>query len=319
MNHADIIHQACVALTGYAPPLHAILSKVGKFVRFSTNGKPDDKSGSLKVWSVGNHYVFVVKDHRMGLTRKGTTQTKENQQLLTPAERYQLREKRAALERKAQARVQHKRRMLSAMVKPFWAGCAKPDEWTRPHPYLSKKHVPALNVRRYISHKRDVLILPMVNLLSGQVESLYLIYPNGFKRPLKGTQFKGLCMAIGRDLVAAPVLWLVEGYATGLSLHISTGEPVIVAFAASNLEAVAGAVVKRYPTAKLKLCCDDDRQTAQKIGRNIGLDYGLRVQQKYPQLALYKPIFPVGCPEGLSDINDLLNWQRQQQNNKGAV
>lgn len=319
MNHADIIHQACVDLTGYAPPLHAILSKVGKFVRFSTNGKPDDKSGSLKVWSVGEHYVFVVKDHRMGLTRKGTTQTKENQQLLTPAERYQLREKRAALERKVQARAQRKRRMLSAMVKPFWAMCTKPDEWVKPHPYLSKKQVPALNVRRYTSHKRDVLVLPMVNLLSGQVESLYLIYPNAFKRPLKGTQFKGLCMAIGRDLVTAPVLWLVEGYATGLSLHISTGEPVIVAFAASNLEAVAGAVVKRYPTAKLKLCCDDDRQTAQKIGRNIGLDYGLRVQQKYPQLALYKPIFPVGCPEGLSDINDLLNWQRQQQNNKGAV
>ena len=99
MTHTDIIHQACVDLTGYAPPLHTILSKVGKFIRFSTNGKPDDKSGSLKVFEAGGHYVYVVKDHRTGLTRKGTTQSKDSQQLLTPEERHKLRLQRMELER----------------------------------------------------------------------------------------------------------------------------------------------------------------------------------------------------------------------------
>lgn len=316
-DHAVIIQQACLNLTGYAPPLHTVLSKLGRFIRFSTNGRSDDKSGSLKVFDAGGHYVYIVKDHRTGLTRKGTTQTKEDK-LLTPQERHKLRLQRVELERKAIARAARKRRMLSAMVRYIWAACVKPADWTKPHAYLSKKHVPALNVRRYTSPKRDVLVLPMVNLWSGQLESLYLIYPNGFKRPLKGTQFKGLCMAIGSNLAAASVIWLVEGYATGLSLHNSTGEPVVVAFAASNLEAVAGALVSRYPTAKVKLCCDDDRKTAQKIGRNVGIDYGLKVQQKYPQFALYKPLFPAGCPDGLSDINDLVNWQRQQTT-KGAL
>ncbi len=316
-DHAVIIQQACFNLTGYAPPLHTVLSKLGRFIRFSTNGRSDDKSGSLKVFDAGGHYVYIVKDHRTGLTRKGTTQTKEDK-LLTPQERHKLRLQRVELERKAIARAARKRRMLSAMVRYIWAACVKPADWTKPHAYLSKKHVPALNVRRYTSPKRDVLVLPMVNLWSGQLESLYLIYPNGFKRPLKGTQFKGLCMAIGSNLAAASVIWLVEGYATGLSLHNSTGEPVVVAFAASNLEAVAGALVSRYPTAKVKLCCDDDRKTAQKIGRNVGIDYGLKVQQKYPQFALYKPLFPAGCPDGLSDINDLVNWQRQQTT-KGAL
>lgn len=316
-DHAVIIQQACFNLTGYAPPLHTVLSKLGRFIRFSTNGRSDDKSGSLKVFDAGGHYVYIVKDHRTGLTRKGTTQTKEDK-LLTPQERHKLRLQRVELERKATARAARKRRMLSAMVKYIWAACVKPADWTKPHAYLSKKHVPALNVRRYTSPKRDVLVLPMVNLWSGQLESLYLIYPNSFKRPLKGTQFKGLCMAIGSNLAAASVIWLVEGYATGLSLHNSTGEPVVVAFAASNLEAVAGALVSRYPTAKVKLCCDDDRKTAQKIGRNVGIDYGLKVQQKYPQFALYKPLFPAGCPDGLSDINDLVNWQRQQTT-KGAL
>ena len=316
-DHAVIIQQACFNLTGYAPPLHTVLSKLGRFIRFSTNGRSDDNSGSLNVFDEGGHYVYIVKDHRTGLTRKGTTQTKEDK-LLTPQERHKLRLQRVELERKAIARAARKRRMLSAMVRYIWAACVKPADWTKPHAYLSKKHVPALNVRRYTSPKRDVLVLPMVNLWSGQLESLYLIYPNGFKRPLKGTQFKGLCMAIGSNLAAASVIWLVEGYATGLSLHNSTGEPVVVAFAASNLEAVAGALVSRYPTAKVKLCCDDDRKTAQKIGRNVGIDYGLKVQQKYPQFALYKPLFPAGCPDGLSDINDLVNWQRQQTT-KGAL
>jgi putative DNA primase/helicase len=321
LNHTTLIQQACLSFLGTAPSESQTLSKIGQWLRFSLTGKRSDKSGALKVHAVDGGYVYVIRNHRTGQTIKGNTveRTQAHDPKTWRALRQQYETKQRALALQAQIQQDRKRRMLSAMVKPFWAGCAKPDEWTRPHPYLSKKQVPALNVRRYISHKRDVLVLPMVNLLSGQLESLYLIYPKGFKRPLKGTQFKGLCMAIGRDLVTAPVLWLVEGYATGLSLHISTGEPVIVAFAASNLEAVAGAVVKRYPTAKLKLCCDDDRQTAQKIGRNVGVDYGLKVQQRYPQLALYKPIFPVGCPDGLSDVNDLVNWQRQQQNDKGAV
>ena len=316
MNHADIIHQACADMTGHAPPLHAILSKVGKFVRFSTNGKPDDKSGSLKVWSAGNHYVFVVKDHRTGLTRKGTTQSKENQQLLTPAERYQLRMQRAEMERKAQARAQRKRRMLAGMAKRLWATASKPESWTTLHPYIKKKGIQPLNVRRFTSHKRDVLVLPMVNVITGKIESLYLIYANGFKRPLKGTQFSGLCMAVGGELRSSPVLWLAEGWATAISLHMEVKQPVVVAFSAGNLEPVAQRLRERFPTACIKLCADDDRATQQRTGKNAGIDYAKRLQQRYPEIALYKPIFPTDAPEGLSDVNDLVNWQRKHGGGK---
>ena len=319
-DHAVIIQQACLALAGTCPSESQILSKLGKWLRFSLTGKRSDTSGALKVHAVDGGYVYLIRNHRTGETIKGTTVNRKTD--LNPQTWGELRRQYAKqqrdLDQQATTRQARKRRMLSAMVKYIWAACVKPADWTKPHAYLSKKHVPALNVRRYTSPKRDVLVLPMVNLWSGQLESLYLIYPNGFKRPLKGTQFKGLCMAIGSNLAAASVIWLVEGYATGLSLHNSTGEPVVVAFAASNLEAVAGALVSRYPTAKVKLCCDDDRKTAQKIGRNVGIDYGLKVQQKYPQFALYKPLFPAGCPDGLSDINDLVNWQRQQTT-KGAL
>ena len=316
MTHTDIIHQACVDLTGYAPPLHTILSKVGKFIRFSTNGKPDDKSGSLKVFDAGGHYVYVVKDHRTGLTRKGTTQSKENQQLLTPEERHKLRLQRAALERKAQARVQRKRRMLAAMAKRLWATATKPDTWKTPHPYIKKKGIQPLNVRRFTSHKRDVLVLPMVNLITGKIESLYLIYANGFKRPLKGTQFNGLCMAVGGELRSSSTLWLAEGWATAISLHSEVKQPVVVAFSAGNLEPVAQRLRERFPTATLKLCADDDRATQQRTGKNAGIEYAKRLQSRYPEIALYKPIFPTDAPEGLSDVNDLVNWQRKHGGGK---
>lgn len=316
MTHTDIIHRACLEVTGYAPPLHTILSKVGKFIRFSTNGKPDDKSGSLKVFEAGGHYVYVVKDHRTGLTRKGTTQSKDNQQLLTPEERHQLRAKRAALERKAQARVQRKRRMLAAMAKRLWATATKPDTWKTPHPYIKKKGIQPLNVRRFTSHKRDVLVLPMVNLITGKIESLYLIYPNGFKRPLKGTQFNGLCMAVGGELRSSSTLWLAEGWATAISLHSEVKQPVVVAFSAGNLEPVAERLRQRYPTATIKLCADDDRATQQRTGKNAGIEYAKRLQSRYPEIALYKPIFPPDAPHGLSDVNDLVNWQRKHGGGK---
>ncbi|OQX03955.1 MAG: hypothetical protein BWK73_37770 [Thiothrix lacustris] len=312
MLPATIIREACISATGYAPDEHLILSKLGRWLRFSTTGKPADKSGGLKVHDVGDCYVYLITNHRDGLSVKGTTRT-SNTQIMTPEEKHKAQQQRRMLEQQQREQSARKRRMLSAMVKRIWKTAKKPQEWGNPHPYLTKKgDLPALNIRRYTSHKRDVLLLPMVDLTTGKLESLYLIYPNKFKRPLKGTQSKGLCMAIGRDLDKSAVLWLAEGYATGLSLHLEVNQPVIVCFSAGNLQPVTDKLVQRYPAAELKLCADDDRATLAKTGKNPGIEYAVKLQRRYPTIALYKPLFPPGSPEGLSDINDLINWQRNQ-------
>lgn len=312
-SHTQLIMQNCIDVTGSAPPEHKVMSRVEKWLRFSV---PDDKgrskSGALKVYDKGTHYVYTIKNHRTGITKNGTTRSGKCS-LMTPEEKAAAQRQRAEVERQQAEQSARKHRMLTPMARRIWASCIKPETWTTPHPYITRKQVEPLNVRRSQSHKRDVLVLPMIDPLQG-LRSLYLIYPNGFKRPLKGTQFSGLCMAIGHDLSKARRVWCVEGWATGVSLAEVTGDHVVIAFAAGNLQPVIDKLVIKYPNAELRLCADDDRatQAKHKDKRNPGLDYAKKVQEKHPQISLYKPIFPPDAPQGLSDVNDLLNWQRKQ-------
>ena len=314
----DLIEKACIDATGAAPARHLILSKPDKWIRFSNTGKPKDKNCALKVIDKGDCLVYIIKDHRSGITKTGSTRSGKRA-LMTPEEKAAAHRQRVEYERQKAEQAARKHRMLSSMAKRLWSRCIKPEDWTKPHPYIVKKQIRPLNIRRYISHKRDVLVLPMIDPLSG-IKSLYLIYPDGFKRPLKGSQPNGLCMAIGQDLLKSERIWLVEGWATGASLHDLTGDAVVVAFTAGTLAAVMDKLVVKYPNAEHKLCADDDRETALKPhmkGKNPGIVAAEAVQKRHPQIALYKPLFPPDAPEGLSDVNDLVLYTNRQ-NQKGV-
>ncbi|MEZ5534396.1 MAG: toprim domain-containing protein [Thiolinea sp.] len=306
----DLIEKSCIDATGAAPPRHLILSKVGRWLRYSSTGKAKDKSCALKVIDKGDCYVFIIKDHRTGTTKTGSTRTGKRA-LMTAEEKAAAQRQRVEHERQRAERSARKHRMLSAAARRIWHKCLRPEQWEKPHPYLLKKQVPALNIRRFISHKRDVLVLPMINPYQG-IMSLYLIDERGFKRPLKGSQTSGLCMAIGEDLSAVNRIWIAEGYATGVSLCQLTGDVVVVAFTAGNLLKVTEIIMQKYPAVEVKLCADDDRATAEKIGKNPGIEYAKAVQQRHPQIALYKPLFPPDAPQGLSDVNDLVMYERQR-------
>ena len=310
----DLIEKACIDAAGAAPARHLILSKPERFLRFSNTGKPKDKNCALKIIHKVDCIVFIIVDHRSGITKTGSTRTGK-QALLTPEERAAAQRQRQEYERQKAEQSARKHRMLSAAARRVWPVCLRTDKWPDDFPYVEKKGITPWGARRYISHKKDVLVLPMVDPFKG-IMSLYQIDKSGFKRPLKGSQMNGLCMAIGSDLNTAKVIWCVEGWATACSLHELTGESVVVAFTAGNLGAVMDKLVQKYPDAELKLCADDDAATAAKKhmnGKNPGLFYAKQVQKKHPQIALYKPLFPPDAPEGLSDVNDLVLYERSLQ------
>lgn len=58
--------------------------------------------------------------------------------------------------------------------------------------------------------------------------------------------------------IPTTVLLIAEGYATGATLHEATGLPCVIAFDAGNLEPVARAIKKHYPTTHILICADDD-------------------------------------------------------------
>ncbi len=100
------------------------------------------------------------------------------------------------------------------------------------------------------------LLLPLHNA-GGEVVNVQLINANSDKRMLAGGQVKAACHTLSGPDNA--VIWLTEGYATGLTVHRLTGETVCVALSANNLAAVAEQLRSHYPDARLLLAADNDR------------------------------------------------------------
>ncbi|WP_224653189.1 primase-helicase zinc-binding domain-containing protein [Pectobacterium versatile] len=90
----------------------------------------------------------------------------------------------------------------------------------------------------------------------GEVVNLQLINAQGDKRTLKGGQVKGTFHAFSGKQTS--VIWLAEGYATGLTLHQLTGDMVYVALSANNLPSLARELKTRHPAVTLLIAADRD-------------------------------------------------------------
>ncbi|MNG57896.1 DNA primase TraC [compost metagenome] len=106
-----------------------------------------------------------------------------------------------------------------------------------------------------ITYQPGDLLLPLTDS-AGQVVNVQLINAEGDKRTLAGGQVKDACHFLSGQ--NTDVIWLTEGYATGLTVHQLTGESVCVALSANNLPAMARQLRTRYPDAALLLAADND-------------------------------------------------------------
>jgi putative DNA primase/helicase len=119
----------------------------------------------------------------------------------------------------------------------------------------------------------QLLVVPVK--IDGQVSSCQLIDGNGRKYFLPSGILKAGYWATGPipegDGTASTIL-LAEGAATALSCHGATGHPTLAAMSCGNLPAVATAIRKQYPAARLIVCSDkgngeaDARRAALEVG-----------------------------------------------------
>lgn len=204
---------------------------------------------------------------------------------LTPQERTQIRERRelaraarevASLEVRA-ACVIKANKMLEA------AGDAKTD-----HPYLVNKNVKPYGARQL----KDLLLIPVSKgkILTG----LQIITPDGSKKFLTGTEKAGAYLAIKGK---GKTVYLVEGWATGCTIHELTGATVIVSFDCGNLEAVSKEIRAKGPNYDMVMVADNDRLTAGNPGLTKATAAALAIGAR---LAI--PSFP---GEDGTDANDL--------------
>lgn len=183
---------------------------------------------------------------------------------------------------------------------------------TNENSYLQKKGVPPLGVGEDLSGN---LIVPVQNV-GGELRGLQYISPEGQKRFLPGMEKNGNFhlitgdhVSLAQDLSQNEII-LAEGYATGVSLHLATEKPVLVAFDAGNLEPVAIKLRERYPNAAITICADNDHQHTRRTPEGTELwNKGVAMAQDAAQAVGGKVVAPifneVERARGLTDFNDL--------------
>lgn len=186
------------------------------------------------------------------------------------------------------------------------------------HPYLAAKGITnpdAIAVLRQNEYKdNDNLIIPV--LYENEIVNLQSINQDGGKRFLAGGQVQGAYAFIGKaeDVEKVGVV-MAEGYATAASIYEATGKPVIIAFDAGNMVAVAERLAQNLPqNVPVVVAVDNDAsQTGIKKARQAVALLGDRATAIQPEFTMTqiqqyqkgKGVDEKGRPPLPSDFNDL--------------
>ncbi|WP_066043890.1 MULTISPECIES: toprim domain-containing protein [Sphingomonadales] len=180
---------------------------------------------------------------------------------LTAAERRSIRQSELARKRARLAAEEAAARCAADV----WANASRADP---AHPYLVAKGLAPFGIRQAGSD----LLVPMVDP-GFRLWNVQRIRPDGFKLFGKDARTAGLFWPHGVHMQdgrpSAGPLVIGEGFATMAAIHLATGFGVVAAMSARNLETVARAMRKLFPTCELVIAADDDRHLTENIGLEV--------------------------------------------------
>jgi putative DNA primase/helicase len=258
----------------------------GKFHKFPGEGKGSrNKAGWCKLFNDGVGGIFG--DYASGLS---TDWQAQRETPYSEAERQAFRQAIADAKKQAEAEQKARNDEAADKAKSIWQKATPaPDD----HPYLLKKGIKPNGAKLL----NNALLIPM--RADGDIHSLQFIGTDGDKKFLFGGRIKGCYFSVGNPNGAA-ALCIAEGFATGATIHESTGYPVAIAFNAGNLGSVAKAMRDKFPDLPLILCADDDYRTEG----NPGLTKATEAARAVGGL-LAVPDFGSNRPDGMTDFNDM--------------
>lgn len=225
----------------------------GKIHRFSTSGKKGRKDGWYILYGDG------IPAGAFGCWRSGINETwcSRSRADLTPEEKNAYQRQMAEAERLREAERQKRKNRAGKKAQEEWEA-GRPAET---HPYLDKKRISGTGAKIDAEGR---LIIPAKDV-KGRIHSLQRISDDGGKRFLPDGAISGHFATIGTNK-NGPV-YVVEGFATAASVHAATGQPVVVAFNAGNLEPVIAEIRQKSPKREIIIAGDDDRFTEGNPGR----------------------------------------------------
>lgn len=190
-------------------------------------------------------------------------------------------ERNAMLEREAEE-LKQKRAAAAILAERIYNGASA--EGVASHPYITRKGIRVTGEVRVGDYTRydgarqiaNCLIIPIRNA-SRKIVSVQAIFPafdtflERDRDYLAGGEKQGGYFTVGAISKSTETVLICEGYSTGCALHQATGYPVLIAFDAGNLPAVARMARERLPNARVVLCADNDQFKAKALGFNQGV------------------------------------------------
>lgn len=258
----------------------------GRILRFSTNDRDRaDRAGWLKLLPDAAGAAF-------GCWRAGLSYCWQRRDTNAPPPSHE--ERSQARQRAEEARQQAEKERAEGYAvaarecAALWATLAPAPA---AHDYLQRKDIAPHLARMDPAGK---LVLPVFDE-RGDLQSLQFIAQDGSKRFYPGGKMLGGRLYLGtpRDGTA---LVLVEGHATGASIHEAAGLAVMVGFAGSNLRHVAESLRRLFPNSPLLVAGDLDAHGA-------GRKYAEAAAEAGAPALLALPRFRDGRTAG--DYNDL--------------
>ena len=280
----DVIHQfeTAIRAAGLTPPL--TIEADGQLRRFASNGKPSDDSGwyvlhgdGIPAGAFGDWRTNLSQSWRVDIGRS-----------LTPEEALAHRIRVDTMRAQQEEAVAQCSQSAAQKAAEIWHAAVPAVQ----HDYLTRKGIDACGARLH----QGALVLPLRDS-AGALLSLQFISTQGDKRFLPGGRVRGGHFTMGEP---RNILHIVEGFATGASIHAATGEAVAVAFNAGNLMPVAQALREKFPELKLVLCSDDDHRTPGNPGLTKATEAAIAVNGW-----LAMPEFGENRASEATDFNDL--------------
>jgi P4 family phage/plasmid primase-like protien len=257
----------------------------GKLSRFSTNGKPQDTAGWCKLYADGLGAAF-------GCNREGTLYIWQLRDANAPApsqaERLAAKSKADAMRKQAdiEQAAQYAKAAENALLI-----YSKTIDIDPQHNYIAKKKITPYHARQ---DNQGSIVLP-VFAANGELQSLQTIRPDGAKKFLYQGKMKDGRLFIGEPANGLPLV-LVEGWATGCSIHEATGQTAVIGFSGGNLATVAAELRAKFPDSLLRIAGDLD-------ANGKGLEYAQAAAVAGSPAVVVMPVFDGGRESG--DFNDL--------------
>lgn len=237
-----------------------LVARTGEMIRFGCHGERKGKR---------NGYAILHLDGRpAGVFGNWATQTKgtwraDNHSHGTFS--------RHVLSQNRIAKVEATALQIDEVAKTAEQLLAKSQPAKESHPYLVLKGLPPIGLRQ----QHDELLVPLTDIF-GKLWNLQRINANGSKFYLRGPRreriFWSAALGLAQDVARDPErIYLGEGVATMLAVHVATKTSVAAAMDINGLVPCAVALRNRFPKAQIVVCADDDAKTAERIGKNPGM------------------------------------------------